>query len=87
MGEDQKRAAELAAEYDRMDVEVKAVEAEIRKRQGCGRRIETLVDALEAAGENFTVNLWDGMVEKVTVFEDVLVFTLTSGEEVRVAPC
>jgi len=27
------------------------------------------------------------MVEKVTVFEDGLVFTLTSDEDVRVAPC
>ena len=29
----------------------------------------------------------NSMVEKVTVFEDGMVFTLTSGEEVRVAPC
>ena len=67
--------------------EVKAVEAEIQKRQLCGRRIETLVAALETAGEDFTVSLWGSMVEKVTVFEDGLVFTLTSGEDVRVAPC
>ena len=53
----QKRADELASEYDRLDVEVKTVEAEIQKRQLCGRRIETLVAALETAGEDFTVNL------------------------------
>ena len=82
-----KRAAELAAEYDRLDAEVKAVETEIQKRQSCGRRIETLVAALETAGEDFTVSLWGSMVEKVTVFGDGLVFTLTSGEDVRVAPC
>jgi seryl-tRNA synthetase len=83
-GEYQKRADELATEYDRLDAEMKAVEAEIQKRQSCGRRIETLVDALEIAGEDFTVSLWGNMVEKVTVFEDGLVFTLTSGEDVRV---
>ena len=83
-GEYQKRADELAAEYNRLDAEVKAVEAEIQKRQLCGRRIETLVAALETAGEDFTVSLWGSMVEKVTVFKDALVFTLTSGEEVRV---
>ena len=83
-GEYQKRADELASEYDRLDVEVKTVEAEIQKRQLCGRRIETLVAALETAGEDFTVSLWGSMVEKVTVFEDALVFTLTSGEDVRV---
>lgn len=86
-GEYQKRADELASEYDRLDVEVKTVEAEIQKRQLCGRRIETLVAALETAGEIFTVSLWGSMVEKVTVFEDALVFTLTSGEDIRVAPC
>ena len=86
-GEYQKRADELASEYNRLDVEVKTVEAEIQKRQLCGRRIETLVAALETAGEDFTVSLWGSMVEKVTVFEDGLVFTLTSGEDVRVAPC
>ncbi len=86
-GEYQKRADELASEYDRLDVEVKTVEAEIQKRQLCGRRIETLVAALEDAGEDFTVSLWGSMVEKVTVFEDGLVFTLTSSEDVRVAPC
>lgn len=86
-GEYQKRADELAAEYDHLDAEVKAVESEIQKRQSCGRRIETLVAALETAGEDFTVSLWGSMVEKVTVFEDALVFTLTSGEDVRVAPC
>ena len=83
-GEYQKRADELASEYDRLDVEVKTVEAEIQKRQLCGRRIETLVAALETAGEDFTVSLWGSMVEKVTVFEDGLVFMLTSGEDVRV---
>lgn len=86
-GEYQKRADELASEYDRLDVEVKTVEAEIQKRQLCGRRIKTLVAALETAGEDFTVSLWGSMVEKVTVFEDGLVFTLTSGEDIRVAPC
>ena len=83
-GEYQKRADEPASEYDRLDVEVKTVEAEIQKRQLCGRRIETLVVALETAGEDFTVSLWGSMVEKVTVFEDALAFTLTSGEDVRV---
>ena len=86
-GEYQKRADELASEYDRFDVEVKTVEAEIQKRQLCGRRIKTLVTALETAGEDSTVSLWGSMVEKVTVFEDGLVFTLTSGEDIRVAPC
>lgn len=79
-----KREAELAGEYDRVDAEVKAVEAEIQKRQSCGRRIEGLIAALEEAGEDFTESLWGNMVEKVTVFEDVLVFTLTSGEKVKV---
>ena len=83
-GKYQERAAELAAEYNRLDAEVKAVEAEIPKRQLCGRRIETLVAALETAGEDFTVSLWGSMVEKVTVFEDALVFTLTSGIEVEI---
>ena len=83
-GEYQKRADELASEYDRLDVEVKTVEAEIQKRQLCGRRIKTLVTALETAGEDSTVSLWGSMVEKVTVFEDGMVFTLTSGEDVRV---
>ena len=86
-GEYQKRADELASEYDRLDVEVKTVEAEIQKRQLCGRRIKTLVAALETAGEDFTVSLWGSIVEKVTVFEDGPVFTLTSGEDIRVAPC
>ena len=79
-----KREAELAEEYNRVDAEVKAVEAEIQKRQSCGRRIEGLIAALETADEDFTESLWGNMVEKVTVFEDRLVFTLTSGEEVRV---
>ena len=67
--------------------ELYAVEAEIQKRQSCGRRIEGLIAALEEAREDFTESLWGRMVEKVTVFEDGLVFTLTSGEEVKVAPC
>ena len=79
-----RREAELADEYNRVDAEGKAVEAEIQKRQSCGRRIEGLIDALEEAEEDFTVSLWGSMVEKVTVFEDGLVFTLTSGEDVRV---
>ena len=79
-----KREAELAEEYNRVDAEAKAVEAEIQKRQSCGRRIEGLIAALETADEDFTESLWGNMVEKVTVFEDRLVFTLTSGEEVRV---
>ena len=79
-----KREAELAEEYNRVDAEVKAVETEIQKRQSCGRRIEGLIAALEEAEEDFTESLWGSMVEKVTVFEDGLVFTLTSGEEVRV---
>ena len=83
----QKRSDELAAEYNRLDAEVKAVEAGIQKRQLCGRRIETLVAALEDAEEDFTMSLWGSMVEKVTVFKDALVFTLTSGEDIRVAPC
>ena len=66
---------------------MKAMEAEIQKRQLCSRRIETLVAALEDAGEDFTASLWGSMVEKVMVFKDALVFTLTSGEDVRVAPC
>jgi len=53
-GEYQKRADELAAEYNRLDSEVKAVEAEIQKRQLCGRRIETLVAALEDADNILT---------------------------------
>ena len=79
-----KREAELAEEYNRVDAEAKAVEAEIQKRQSCGRRIEGLIAALEEAREDFTESLWGSMVEKVTVFEDGLVFTLTSGEDVRV---
>lgn len=82
-----KREAELAEEYNRVDAEAKAVEAEIQKRQSCGRRIEGLIAALEEAREDFTESLWGSMVEKVTVFEDGLVFMLTSGEEVKVAPC
>ena len=82
-----KREAELAEEYNRVDAEAKAVEAEIQKRQSCGRRIEGLIGALEEAREDFTESLWGSMVEKVTVFEDGLVFMLTSGEEVKVAPC
>jgi hypothetical protein len=42
------------------------------------------IAALEEAGEDFTESLWGSMVEKMTVFEDGLVFTLTSGEEVKV---
>ena len=82
-----KREVELAEEYNRVEAEVKAAEAEIQKRQSCGRRIEGLIAALEEAGEDFTESLWGSMVEKVTVFEDGLVFMLTSGEEVKVAPC
>lgn len=57
------------------------------QRQICGRRLEMLIRSLETAREDFTESLWSSMVEKVTVFKDALVFTLTSGEEVRVAPC
>ena len=46
--------------------------------------IEVLIAALEEVGEDFTESLWGSMVEKVTVFEDGLVFTLTSDEEVKV---
>ena len=56
----------------------------MQNRQSCGRRIEGLIAALEEAGEDFTESLWGSMVEKVTVFEAGLVFTLTSGEDVRV---
>lgn len=79
-----KREVELAEEYNRVEAEVKAAEAEIQKRQSCGRRIEGLIAALEEAGEDFTESLWGSMVEKVTVYEDGLVFTLTSGEDVRI---
>ena len=57
------------------------------ERSGRAAGKEDRIAALEEAEEDFTESLWGSMVEKVTVFEDGLVFMLTSGEEVKVAPC
>ncbi|MBR2259886.1 MAG: recombinase family protein [Blautia sp.] len=81
------RYNELAAEYDRLDEAVKTKEREIAAVKARQRRLEEFTRALEAADEEFTEGLWGSLVEKVTVFKDGLVFTLNSGEEMRVAPC
>ena len=76
-------------QYDRLDEAVKAKEREITAVKARQRRLEEFTKALETAGEEFTEGLWGSLVEKVTVFKDgvLFVFTLNSGEEIRVAPC
>ncbi len=78
------RYNELAAEYERLDTEVRRVEHEIEVIKSRQRRLEEFIKAMEAAGEEFTEALWASLVEKVTVYKDGLAFSLTNGEEVRI---
>ncbi len=78
------RYNELAAEYERLETEVRKVEHEIEAIKSKRRRLEEFIRGLEAAGEEFTEALWASLVEKVTVYKDGLLFLLTNGEEVRI---
>ncbi len=76
------RYNELAAEYERLDTEVRKVEHEIEAIKSKRRRPPEFIKAMEAAGEEFTEALWASMALKVTVYKDGLLFLLTNGEEV-----
>ena len=78
------RYAELVREYDRMDSEIKRLEREAERQKTKKRRIEDYIKALETTEEKFSVDDWCIMVEKVTVFREKMVFTLTSGAEIEV---
>ncbi len=78
------RYNKIAAEYERLDTEVRRVEHEIEAIKSKQRRLEEFIRALETAGEEFTEALWASLVEKVTVYKDGLLFLLTSGEEVKI---
>ena len=78
------RYAELVREYDRMDSEIKRLEREAERQKAKKRRIEDFIKALETTEEKFSVDDWCIMVEKVTVFREKMVFTLTSGAEIEV---
>ena len=48
------------------------------------RRINEFIRAYKASGEEFSEDGWCTMVEKVTVWRDKMVFTLTTGVEIEV---
>jgi hypothetical protein len=82
--QDQERITELAAEYDRLDSQVRELEQEIVGVEARIRRINEFIRAYKASGEEFSEDGWCTMVEKVTVWRDKMVFTLTTGVEVEV---
>ncbi len=82
-----KRYAELAAEYDRLDAEAKKAGREIEALERRKRRIAEFIDALEKAGEEFTEDGWCTMVEKMTVYRDRTVFLLVTGTEMGGRKC
>lgn len=59
-------------------------EREAEEQKSKRRRIGDFIKALETTEEKFSVDDWCIMVEKVTVFREKMVFTLTSGAEVEV---
>ena len=48
------------------------------------RRIAEFIRVFEAAGEEYSDDNWCGIVERLTVFPDRMVFTLTTGREIEV---
>ena len=83
-GQYNERYKELAIEYDRLDTEMKNLEQEIAGIEARIRRINEFIRAYKASGEEFSEDGWCTMVEKVTVWRDKKVFTLTTGVEVEV---
>ena len=77
------RTGELYFEYERLDAEIRDIEQSIAEDKRRKRGVAAFIDALEKAGEEFTADDWCIMVEKVTVYKEKMVFTLTSGEEVE----
>ena len=77
------RYAELVREYDQLESEIKRLEREAEGQKAKKRRIGDFIRALETAEEKFSVDDWCIMVEKVTVFREKMVFTLTSGAEIE----
>ena len=83
-GQYNERYKELADEYDRLDGQVRELEQEITGIEARIRRINEFIRAYKASGEEFSEDGWCTMVEKVTVWRDKMVFTLTTGVEVEV---
>lgn len=78
------KSKEPLLEYDRLELAVKEKEREIENVKAQQRRINEFVKTMEKAGQEFQEDLWASLVEKVTVFQDCLVFTLACGREIRV---
>ncbi len=67
-----------------MDGQVRELEQEITGIEARIRRINEFIRAYKASGEEFSEDGWCTMVEKVTVWRDKKVFTLTTGVEIEV---
>ena len=80
----QSRYTELAAEYDRLDDQVRELEQEIAGIEARRRRINEFIRAYKASGEEFSEDGWCTMVEKVTVWRYKMVFTMTTGVEIEI---
>ena len=63
---------------------IRDIEQSIAEDKRRKRGVAAFIDALEKAGEEFTEDAWCVMVERVTVYKEKMVFTLTSGAEVEV---
>ena len=82
-GQYNERYKELAAEYDRLDGQVRELEQEIAGIEARIRRINEFIRAYKASGEEFSEDGWCTMVEKVTVWRDRMVFTLSTEVEIE----
>lgn len=80
------RYDELAAQYHRVENELKTVQETIRKQNEWNRRIGEFIFELEAMPELVTeisLDYWGHLVDRVTVYsKDRITFTFTTGLEV-----
>lgn len=83
-----RRFSELDAECKKAEEEIEAVQKEILTQSGRKEQIRRCLDELRECGdilEEFDMNLWNSMVESVTVYtEGKLVFLFRDGTEIPV---
>ena len=80
-----KRYDECAEKDNKLNTQIKELEAAIQDKLHNARRIAAFIEALAKAEEEYSDELWCAMVEKATVYsKGKIVFTMTCGTEVEV---
>ena len=80
-----KRYDECAEKDNKLNSQIKELEAAIQDKLHNARRMAAFIDALAKADEEYSDELWCAMVDKATVYsKGKIVFTLTCGTEVEV---